>query len=136
MAHLQNELIIILLATILMFLIDSQIKDSSMNWSIKMAVHLQKLPLQTFANTAAIYCSGVIIMCLLFLYLFQGNPKQNLSVLLGCLILAYVSGSPVFYTEKLSMDKCICDHDKPSTKATITTGCLLLYSVMLNENTG
>lgn len=99
-----------------------------------MAVHLQKLPLQTFANTVTIYSSGVIIMCPLFLYLFQGNPKQNLPMLLGCLMLVYVSailkllfvsGRPVFYSEKLSMDKCICDYGKPSSIATITTGCLL-----------
>ena len=112
------ELIIIFLATLLMFLIDTLIRDQSMTWSVNIAVYLQKLPLQKLANNIALYFSILICISPLILYLFQGNPKQNLPMILGCLMLVYlsaiaklifVSGRPVFYSDKLSIDKCLCD---------------------------
>lgn len=135
--------IVMFIVTLLLLFTDRMYSTIFMNLSIDITIELQKFDLTRtawFFNNTIFYLMYIYIA---IVYTLRKNQESNFSLLWGACFLIYVSGitklmligyRPIFLSEKINSDYCMCTYGKPSAYSLISIGTLSLIYTDLKNN--
>lgn len=135
--------ILMIMITMLLSLLDNVYGEMITNISISLIVKLQKIDLSFFFlafSYLAYFFMYLYILCVLML---RRNQESNISLIFGACCMIYVSTifklimlghRPMFTSNDLNSEYCICDYGKPASHMVIGLGTLMLIYTDIKHN--
>ena len=131
------------MASLLIILLDTAFASQFMALSVRLSVHLQKLPLTALCVFLSYVAFFAIFGYVLFIYTIRRDLEANLIMTMGVTLLIYAQAlfklalvdlRPVFLDADLNDDFCVCDYGKPSGHSLCSAGILLFIYDDLQTN--